>query len=131
MLRAYLFLPLGLCIGMNVSAMDCSCDCTHWPWDDACDKCCSLNVLNNSSRVELHSFLGLDDKTATQLSSFKAKSGKIDSLDQVKDVLNKAKLKVMHEQIQDLPPLEREYVLSSPQEKSKLADKLAEPCQAK
>jgi hypothetical protein len=123
MSRTSLLLPLILC-SVSLSAIDCTqCDCTHWPWKDECDECCPLKLLNNSSTAELKGFLALDKASAEKLSGLKAK-GKITSFEELKINLGDSQFHYVQKRIKLLSPIEREYLLSPPDQKTVLHEKI-------
>jgi hypothetical protein len=116
-----------LCISMNLSAVDCTkCDCSHWPWKDECDQCCSLKLLNNSSSAELQNFLKLDAAFAKQLSTIKAKRGDIKSFGDLESAVGMSQISNIQELIREMPTLDRDYLLSTPEQKRALQKKIME-----
>ena len=123
----YLALAFVLTVSITLNAAnvaDCSkCDCTHWPWKDTCERCCSLNVINNSSSGELHQFLKLGPDSLQKLYSLREK-GPISSVDDLQKTIGPAQTDQIFQQIQALTPLEKQYLSSPSAQKDKLRDKM-------
>jgi hypothetical protein len=120
----YLALAFVLTVSITLNAADCKlCDCTHWPWKDACEKCCSLSVINNSSNGELRQFLKLGQGSLQKLYTLREK-GPISSVDDLQKTIGPSQTDQIFQQIQALTPLEKQYLISPPAQKGKLRDKM-------
>lgn len=117
-LRHLLLLPVIMCVSLSFGATDCTakCDCAHWPWKDECDRCCSLRVFNNSSASELRYFFDFDKSLSRSLSDLRSK-GRADSLDELQKGLGTQGVDKFGQELKNLPPLQRHYLISPPDQK--------------
>lgn len=124
MFSKHLALAFVLVASLTLSAADCAkCDCSHWPWKDECDKCCSLKLINNSSSGELRQFLKLGQDSVGKLSALRAK-GPILSFDDLQKAVGSSQADQIIQQIQALSPVEKQYLISPLSQKHVLREKM-------
>jgi hypothetical protein len=125
-MRNYGLLMVVACLSTTLGAADCkTCDCSHWPWKDVCDSCCTLKLISNSSSKELAYFLNLDNSTAKPLSDLKAK-GTTASTDDLRKTLGDAVFEKLTERIEALTPLQRQYLLAPAAQKLEMQKAIEE-----
>jgi hypothetical protein len=127
MITRLVVLVAVLSAGGNLVNAETGCDCDHFPWEpDSCVDLCGALVLSQANLDELKTFLKLDVTLAKQIVALKQgkATGKFQSLGELKRVFPEQEFKKILQSLDNLKPLEAEYLVQASEKRQNFRDKV-------